>query len=182
MKKVLILLFFMASTAVFAQNSSDIKVSTKAIAGCQLRGDDFNMGVLSGDLQGVNGNLEISCSKGTILTLSASSKNNPSGSGGFWLFNNKTTSKKNGLYMPYALKTTNIVSTEFFQLLQTPKENTLNKYFSSGFDYTMKIKILTERPAVLTFLGRIELVVIGLKMSNIEAGDYSDTATYTVTF
>lgn len=185
MKKILLPLLIVLGTSVNAQSvnsSSNIKVSAQAVAGCKLSGDNANFSdVLAGAR--ANMDLRIQCSKTTPVILTVSSGVNPNNIHGQFMSIGGAVVNNVSLNSPEALQyfvhTNEVKNNAKYTITRRPKDESLFVYINGTYDYRLMLTLHTSEEVVLPLRAQITGDNVFMKLI---PGDYSDNATYHLTF
>ena len=192
MKKIQLILLFslIIPYQSYASDSSEIKVSAKILSGCNMNILNFNFGeIKTKDLSQslnyddkkiiVTNDINFSCSKGTIVTLSQSGLINSSKSG---YSSNLLSLNGTGLFQAnnvinYKFLTDQIISNEHLSIIHRPASERLGS-INSGFDFTLSFKVLNGGNFSFPLTASL-LHSYGYLQTT---GNYSDTATFHISF
>ncbi len=166
-KKILLIMLGITSLSSIAQiknENSDIKVSAVIKSGCFISMQNIVFGEvkLSSFIKRA-APLKIQCSKGTSVDIKALSKVNPEGFRGFYMtigakeiLPKGNVEKTAGQGVQYFLITNEVKSVpNEYNLIYKHDANILASVVIPGYDYTLKLKILTENEVIVPTEGLI---------------------------
>lgn len=189
-KYTAIFLLSLTSLTTFAQSSnlkSDIKVNAVAKSGCFVSMQNIAFGdITTSNAVRIPSPIDIQCSKGTNVTLTAVSKVNPEGFRGFYMTigekeilpkGNVPKNQNEGIQ--YYILVNNVVSVaNEFNVVYKSSENVLSSLILTNYDYTLKLKMLSgDKVSIPT-----EGFITASNRSVLIPGAYSDHLTITLTY
>lgn len=152
------------------------------MAGCKLSGDNASFGdVLAGAR--ANMDLRIQCSKTTPVILTVSSGVNPNNIHGQFMSIGGAVVNNVSLNSPEALQyfvhTNEVKNNAKYTITRRPKDESLFVYINGTYDYRLMMTLHTSEEVVLPLRAQITGDNVFMKLI---PGDYSDNATYHLTF
>ena len=189
-KYTTIFLLSLTSLTAFAQSSnfkSDIKVNAVAKSGCFISMQNIAFGdITTSNAVRIPSPIDIQCSKGTNVALTAISKVNPEGFRGFYMTigekeilpkGNIEKDLKEGIQ--YYILVNNVVSVENeVSVMYKGDGNVLGSLLLTNYDYTLRLKMLSGKKVSIPTEG----FVTASNRSVLIPGAYSDHLTITLTY
>lgn len=186
--KLFLSLFIFLSSNAFSQNiiqTSDVKVSAKALSGCFLFSQNISFGTIEAKTITNNNNdviidtpITIQCSKNTTVKITAISQNNQAKNfiSGF-TYNRMLRGNTND-FIAYAIKTNSVTTNSDYQLISRPVNDNLGVDNYKENTYALTLKMLTGQPSNIPLKG----ILYYFLNYTVRNGEYSDLLSYEVNF